>query len=122
MGLVDGVVSKFLKMKIRKINANCDIAPLQEFKDRSIAIIINDVGDNTGFGFNEGRIVEVSDVESPTVILKMSLRVFKALLAGKLSTSEIFYSDLVEAHGAHLMRDKVILTHILEYFREVGAI
>jgi hypothetical protein len=122
MAIVDVVLKQFLKMKINKINRTCDMSPLEDFQDRSIKIVINDIGDDVGFGFENGTIIEASAVTNATVVLSMSVRVFKALLAGKMDTSEIFYSDLVAADGAHLMRDKIILTQIFEYFREVGAV
>jgi len=121
----DAIITKALAMKLREANKLCreDFEQYaRQYPGRTLAIKLIDVGDDVGFALKNGILVMLNKVDNPTVVMKCSMRVFRATLAGKVHEDDLFYAGLAEFEGQQVLRDKIILSRMVQSFRKVGLI
>lgn len=128
--LKDILIRQYLSKKIKQanniiVNNKEYMQYISRYPDRTLAIYIltnDDSMDEVGFGINgNGQIVELSEVLDPTVTVRCSMRVFKALLAGKLTINQFVYERLGDFEGANLIRDKIILEGLFDGLIKAGV-
>lgn len=129
MGIRDSLLQKYIKYKIDKINEAMDLKEyfkeVPHAKVSSLAIVITDVGDNVGFGYDAGKekIVELSDLETPTLEIRCTKKVFKAVITGKIQPDELYYGNLADFVGNYqTLYHKLSLELLFKLMQDKGAI
>lgn len=127
MNIVSPLLKKILDAKIQKANVECHEvfhAYHDKYPTRSFAISVIDKGQHEilGFGLDKGQLMGTSRIHNPTIKMTVSLRVFKALLAGKISDNQLYYERYAEFEGEHIWKHKVILSEMIKSFRKVGLL
>ena len=113
MFIKDATLNLVIAAKLKQANKICgnDLQKYaKDYPGRTLAFHLTDAGEGVGFGHKNGQLVMLKDVGTPTLIVKCSTRVFRALLAGKMNSDDLFYSGFAEVEGRAVFRDKIILT------------
>ena len=124
MTIKDNVLAKYITYKINRMNvkyAKEIIALSDKYPNRTVAVEIIDVGGGLGFAidFSSKKIVELAAVSRPTCIMQCTLKVFKALVSGKIDPNKVYYGGFAKFVGENVLRDKVILMDIARFFQKV---
>jgi len=107
--------------KIKQANKKVNFAEFSEKynipKDRTLAIDIHDAGDGLGLCFTSDGIKALDQVQDPTILVRCSKRVFRAIVSGKITPGELFLNeDLAKVYGDHALQDFVWFERL---FKEV---
>jgi len=122
-GVVENALSKYIKWKIRKLNGNLDWERLGKAvgcsadEEKSIVIYTKDKNGTYPFVYSNRALQWTDHVPvEPTVTLRCSHKVFKAIITGQIGVDEAFYGNLVDIEGENLLREKIAANILFEAF------
>lgn len=130
MRVISDVLKMVMEKKLMQANIECKETfedYYTKYPDRSFQILVTEHDPLTNqtareflsFGFDKGKMV-MKRIENPTLIMKVSLRVFKAILAGRITEDELFYEDYARFEGERVWKHKIILGEMIKAFKKVG--
>lgn len=117
----DELIKQVIQAMISRANSRFDMEEvLKKYsaENRTMNIIITDLGDGYSFAVNDGKMI-ISSVENPTCIVSMNKQTFSAIATGKVTQSQAFLMDAVNIKGKDWLRDSIVLNKIFEEIKAV---
>tara|TARA_Y100000310_G_scaffold115027_1_gene113557 strand:- start:3457 stop:3861 length:405 start_codon:yes stop_codon:yes gene_type:complete len=112
--MVETATDKYVDWKLNQLNTKLDWSKvcrdcgIDKDDEKTICIITEDVGKVVTFRYGMGLIeMQRFQPESPTIIIRCTEPVFRAIIAGKLHPDEAFYGNLAKFEGSSLIREKI---------------
>lgn len=128
MSLQDSIVKGAIKAVIKRSNENIDFTELimktgsQSDVDKKLIVRITDMGENTGLGIQDGKLVEIEKVIKPDTIFSMDKNTFSSIVLGKIDHRQAYFVGAVDCDGANWVRDSILLGKIFDEIKKVMGV
>ena len=129
MSVISAILRDVLKRKVERANLECRETFKEYYakypnRNFAISVVDDERGEKEilGFGLKDGQLISTSQIANPTLKMTVSLRVFRALLAGDLTDDQLFYEGFGIFEGDQLFKHKIILSEMIKSFKKVGLL
>tara|TARA_Y100000310_G_scaffold187870_1_gene187845 strand:+ start:1735 stop:2205 length:471 start_codon:yes stop_codon:yes gene_type:complete len=128
--VVENALGKYIRWKLGKLNGGLDWERLavavgvKANDEKSIVIKTTNTDSTFSFQYSD-RSLEWLDYAplEPTVLMRCTDKVFRAIITGKIGVDQAFYGNLVELEGANLLREKFAANVLFDaFFTEEGYV